>query len=98
MMCIGAPQETQTTWGGKKRILLPLILFDGFSSPLFPRENLLTWGSSHREQIGVEEKKKKARNSHQPISSGYRGANRLPRTVDHSVLGIHPVLHTQPKT
>lgn len=59
MMRIGAPQETQTTWGGKKRILLPLILFDGFSSPLFPRENLLTWGSSHRGQIRVKEKKKK---------------------------------------
>ena len=59
-MRIGAPQETQTTWGGKKRILLPLILFDGFSSPLFPRENLLTWGSSHRGQIRVKEKKKKS--------------------------------------
>lgn len=96
MICIGAPQETQTTWGGKKRSLLPLILFDGFNSPLFPRENLLTWGSSHRGQIGVEEKKK-TRNSHQPISSGDRGANRLPCTVDHSVLGIYPVLHTQCK-
>ena len=95
-MRIGAPQETQTTWGGKKRILLPLILFDGFSSPLFPRENLLTWGSSHRGQIRVKEKKKSTQFTPTYIQWLW-GANCLPCTVDHSLLGIYPALHTQCK-